>query len=158
MIKIDIYHERLDIIFYSSIPREISEYVLAAKSAGLTYQEDLFVLNRKGNIPPWQHQSIVECSTFLKGKEIFGKRGKWDRIVFSFLFASLPESCWNEFNVVVFKFSDAINIKPKFNDKYINFNELSDVFIAFKQELINKFNLSPGSEELAIIINSSYQN
>jgi len=157
MSKFDYLHEVEVASFTARSPRPLIELLGFFKSQGFTLHDDVVSLDRKGKLPPWQHSSIVEVQTELQGEEVFGfEEGSWDCLKLKYLFASLPFELVDRFIRVVENTRDFLSISPEFLGKLVSGADLKLEFEHFKKEVVSEIGDEPGSESLAIFIQTTY--
>ena len=138
-------------------PRPLAELLPIFLSRGFTLHDDILSLNREGDVPPWQHTSIIEVEIQRSGKEVFGfDEGEWDCIQLRYLFASLPYDLVRPFIESVFSISQELRICPLFRHEAVNAIDLATKFDELREELTGETGEDAGSEALAIFIQGTY--
>lgn len=150
-------HEVERVRLSSSAPRPLAELPAVFASQGFKLHDDVLSLDRGGNIPPWQHPSIVEVAVFHEDEEVFGfDEGVWDAIELTYLFASLPFENVERFLAVVAATCEQLSLCPEFRGKATTLGSLRVEFDKIKDEVQSQTGEMPGSEGLAILIHSTY--
>lgn len=150
-------HEVEAIEFRAKKPRPRSELLGVFLSQGFNLHDDLVSLDRTGKVPPWQHSSIVEVEVQLHGNEVFGfEDGDWDKVILKYLFASLPITCAKAFIRVVNLTGEKLGIIPVYKGNEFDQDFLEGEFKRVQEDLISETGEEPGSEGLAILIQSTY--
>lgn len=153
----DYLHEIEVVTFQLSSPRPVRELLRLFTSQGFDLHDDVFSLDRKDRVLPWQHSSIAEVAIECGGREVFEfQDGVWDCLKLKYLFATLPFECVESFVQVVVAASRALGIIPEFRGRPTNTIELRNEFERMKAELIAEVGDEPGSESVAIFIRTTY--
>lgn len=153
----DFFHEIEIVAFRPPVPRPRSEVAKILLPLGFTRHDDVVSLDRTGDVPPWQHGSIVEVATHLDGREVYGfGRGKWDRLELKYLFAFLPFELTETFVTVVVATGKLLGLSPEFRGTAIDAVGLRTAFLAMKDELLAESGDDPGSKCLRSFIESTY--
>ena len=137
--------------------RPVSELLPAFRSLGFTFHDDVVSLDRSGQIPPWQHTSIVEVEVQCEGEEVFGfEEGEWDVLQLKYLFATLPFELADRFIDVVFQLAGVLETSVMYRGVEVDASELKERFSLTCEELLSETGEGAGSERLAILIHSTY--
>ncbi len=119
--------------------------------------DDIVSLEREGNVPPWQAQSLVEVKVFFNDAEVYGFGDEdWDVLRLEYLFASLPFDLVATYVDVVFQVSESLKSPLLDQGKEINTEKLMTKFTQARDELLTEAGCDPGSEFLQIFIQSTY--
>ena len=150
-------HEVEVVTLRSESPRPLSELLPIFTSQGFTLHDDVVSLDRGDQVPPWQHAAVVEVECQLEGQEVFGfDEGEWDAVLLKYLFASLPYQCVDQFIDVVDAISKRLGLQPEFHGRLVDRESLKEEFDRIRNELILETGEEAGSEQLAILIQSTY--
>lgn len=150
-------HEVEFVEMHSNTKRPVSELLPIFRSLGFSLHDDVVSLDRKGRIPPWQARSIIDVEVLCGKEEVFGfGEGEWDDLRFSYLFASLPFELAERFIEIVFQLSDKLEMSVTYHGGEVIASELKSEFSLRKDELFSETGEEPGSEALAILIQSTY--
>ncbi|WP_182868452.1 hypothetical protein [Stieleria mannarensis] len=150
-------HEQEVVAFRSSTRRPLAELLPTFTSQGFALHDDTVSLDRSDNVPPWQHPSIVEVECQLDGDEVFGfDEGEWDTLLMKYLFASVPFEFVDQFVDVVITTGRLLGIEPKFHGNPVSGESLKEKFERIREQLLSETGELAGSEQLAIIIQSTY--
>ena len=150
-------HEVEVVTLRSESPRPLSELLPIFTSQGFTLHDDVVSLDRGDQVPPWQHAAVVEVECQLEGQEVFGfDEGEWDAVLLKYLFASLPYQFVDQFIDVVDAISKRLGLQPEFHGRLVDRESLKEEFDRIRNELILETGEEAGSEQLAILIQSTY--
>jgi len=153
----DYLHEAEVVELQSETPRPLSELLQLFTSLGFTIHDDVVSQDRKDTVLPWQHSSVVEVETQLRGEEVFGfDNGEWDVILLRYLFASLPFENVDKFIENAVKIRNRLGLQLIFRGKPIESESLRCEFGKIRDGLLAETGSVAGSEELAILIDSTY--
>ena len=153
----DKLHEVEVVTLRSESPRPLSELLPIFTSQGFTLHDDVVSLDRGDQVPPWQHAAVVEVECQLQGQEVFGfDEGEWDAVLLKYLFASLPYQFVDQFIDVVDATSKRLGLHPEFHGRLVDRESLKEEFDRIRNELILETGEEAGSEQLAILIHSTY--
>lgn len=151
------FHEVEHVEICTSALRPIPELAPIFRKLGFTFHDDVVSLDRKENIPPWQHSSIVEVEIICSGEEIFGfEEGEWESIRIQYLFASLPFELTDKFVETAFLISKELSLPLQKAGATIDEIWLRQRFDWIRQDLLEQTGEEAGSESLAILIHSTY--
>ena len=109
-------------------------------------------LDRNEPEVPWQSLSIVTIDTFLNHAQVYPDESMIDSFRYSYLFASLPESCFLKCKDIIFKGFSYFGGKLLYNQQQISLNDLDGLFWGWKKDLKDEAEENPGTESLAILI------
>lgn len=127
------------------------------KKLGFVLHEDVFSLDRKDHVPPWQHTSVVEVEVLRHGQEVFGFHdGECDLLRLKYLFASLPYQCSERFIDVSFLLQAELDTPLLYHGKEVDRDDLKSRFDECRSELLSMTGEDAGSERLAIMILETY--
>lgn len=150
-------HEVEIVELRTSTPRPISELLPVFDRLGFELHDDLVSFDRKEKIPPWQHSSIAEVEVQYNHEEIFGfDEGEWTTLRLKYLFASLPYELAEKFFKITFALSEQLATPVYFRGSIVSASELSFRFNQVRDELLSETGQDAGSEQLAILIQSTY--
>lgn len=153
---LDKLHEEEIALLGSPRRRPMQELRRELRSNGFALYDDVWSLDRTDAVPAWQHGSIVEIDILKDGHEVYDDDVEWDAVRLRYLFASLPRDFIAEFIDVVRKLSRSLSLAVTVNRKSIDEDELTEYFEQCAEELLDEFGEYPGSESLAIFIQSTY--
>ncbi len=150
-------HEVEQVEITTPVRRPLAELLPLFPQLGFKRHDDVVSLDRKGRIPPWQHSAIVEIETRCNGKEMFGfHEGEWDSILLRYLFATLPYELTNTFVDITYAVSRKLSLPVKQHGVEIDDATLRERFSKTRADLTSETGMDAGSEELAILIHSTY--
>ena len=150
-------HEVECVELRSDAKRTVSELLQAFRSNGFTLHDDVVSLDRSGKIPPWQHTSVVEVEVQCEGEEVFGfEEGEWNVLHLKYFFATLPFELADRFIDVVFQLAGKLETSVTYRGVEVDASELKERLVLVCDELLSKTGQDAGSEELAILIHSTY--
>jgi len=152
MIDIKKVHEKE--IFTLILPKKLQgqQAIIFFKSIGLALEDDFFYLDRKKPEGPWQSISIITIDSFFNNDQVYPDESAIDRFIFSYLFASLPESCFGIFKDIIEKSAIHFSGKLEHNFQHVSLNQLDFLFNQWKEDLENELAEKPGTESLGILI------
>lgn len=156
-------HEKETVHLYSKTPQlrsELHKYLITNKYKS---EDDFYYIDRIDKAEPWQAINLTSIEILLGNdsiheteediKEGFG--GTWDHLEISYLLASLPAKNIKIFCNYVFELADHFNLHAFYNDLKTSKQDLLKIFKSISEKLANDFG-EPGSEELGILIQSTY--
>ncbi len=144
------------VVFQAKSPRSLPKLLPIFLDQGFTLYEEVVSLDRIGKIPPWQHSSIVEVECRLDGDEVFGfEEGCWTEVELQYLFSALPFNLASSYLSVVHQISEALKLEPQIDGKEATIDMLKNRMDKIHSCLVSKSGMEPGSEELAILIQST---
>jgi hypothetical protein len=152
----DYLHELELVTFRIQSPRPVRALAAFLRALGFTLHEDVLSLDRKGNMPPWQHKSVVEVKILKDGKEVFDLDAHWNVLNLEYLLAWLPAECIDVFVDCVFQVARWLGSPATHRGVQVTERELRDSLNGFCRELEDRVGESVGSEGLAILIQSTY--
>ncbi|MCF8051152.1 MAG: hypothetical protein K9L59_07935 [Desulfobacterales bacterium] len=152
MIDKEKLHEKETLSFILSMKIEGQQAIDFYESMGLTLEDNFFFLDRSEPDAPWQSISMVTIATFLNDIQVYPDESGIDCLKFSYLFASLPESCFEEFKDVIQKTMNRFDGHLFYNHKAVSLGELDSLFDKWKKDLKSELDEKPGTESLAILI------
>lgn len=155
MIDLERLHEVVSVTLEPAELRQSSELASCLSSLGFSNHGDLFSLDRRDSVPPWQHASIVEVYVYRSGEVVYDEKG-WDKIRLDYLFAFLPVELSDVFIDVAFAVSDVLGVPVLYRKEVVERDELASALKRFSDELMEDWYETPGSEELAILIAGTY--
>src|SRR5262249_15015399 len=125
--------------------------------SGFTLHDDVLSFDRTDHVPPWQHSSIAEVEFRYRGDEVFGfKTGFWDLVTLQYLFASLPIEFATTFAEIVEKVALKLDLSAEYRGATADKLMLQNAFQEHYEEVLSETGDEPGSESLAIFIQSTY--
>lgn len=149
-------HEVECVEYSATVPVRMGVLHNALSSLRFCLHEDVYSLDRKGRIPPWQHPSIAEVHVYLGDKDVYGVAGEWNRVELRYLFPVLPVECWRGFRTAAIELSHRLDIPMVHNGLVVDGDGLDDCFRLWCNELQRVYGETPGSESLAIYIQGTY--
>ncbi|MEZ6140755.1 MAG: hypothetical protein R3B84_09310 [Zavarzinella sp.] len=150
-------HELEEVELCVSDARPISELLPIFRKLGFTFHDDVVSLDRPVRVLPWQHSSVVEIEILFNGKEVFGfDEGKWDTIRLKYLFATLPYELADMFVETAIAVGKELCLPLRHAGVTIDETSLRQRFSIIRMELFDNTGEEPGSEGLAILIQSTY--
>ena len=150
-------HEVETVTFRPSTQRPLREAKVALAACGFARHDDVMSLDRDRPFPVWQHSSIAEIEFRLAGREVFGfARGQWDCMHVEYLFSSLPFECLTVFLNTISAVADLFHIQPEYMSETMSVPSIRDAMLRHREELLENTGEEPGSEALAIFVNSTY--
>ncbi|MCW7537019.1 hypothetical protein OOT46_04015 [Aquabacterium sp. A7-Y] len=151
----DRLHEKEVVSFIAESPKPIATLRACLLQAGFTLHDDVFSLDRKGRVPPWQHSAVAEVKVLNRGEEIFEQDGEWDQADLEYLFAFLPSECQEKFLDAVDRISECLGLPPHHQGRGVDRADLKSQFEHCLKDL-EQLGEVPGSETLAILIQDTY--
>ena len=148
-------HEEVVVVLCSDRLLRIHDARESMVALGFKRHDDVWSLDRTGLVPTWQHGSIVELDFLNDGTEVYANES-WDAIQCRYLFASLPLNCIPFFVDVVFALSDKLLLSVSLGGRTARREDLLKHFEQCAGDLQSEFGEVPGSESLAILIQSTY--
>ena len=148
-------HEEVVVILRSDRLRRIRDAHGSMTALGFTRHDDVWSLDRKGHVPPWQHASIIELDFLKNGIEIYAS-GSWDLIRCRYLFASLPMEYVPAFVEAVFTLANRLLLSVALDDAPTTREDLLEYLARCADDLHSEFGEIAGSESLAVLIQSTY--
>ena len=152
----DRLHEAETVTLTSHEDRPIAALQLILLSLGFILHEDVFSMDRVDKCPPWQSTLIIQVELLLNGIEVFDLDGNWNELRLRYLFASVPSDLIDRFCDTVMELARRLQLTPHLNGHPITRKELDDHFRKCLEELESEFGETPGSESVAILIQSTY--
>ena len=150
-------HEVEFVEIHSITKRPVSRLLPIFRGLGFILHDDVVSLDRKERIPPWQHTSIIEVEVLCDKEEVFGFReGDWDALYLEYHFATLPFELAERFIEIVFQLSVKLETTVMYQGVNVIASELKRQFSLIHDELYSETGEEPGSEGLAILIQSTY--
>lgn len=157
MMKVDDFHEIEVVELHSTVHRTLSELLTCFRELEFTIHEDVASLDRKGDVPLWQHSSIVEVTIQCDCEEVFGfDEGEWNAIQLKYLYATLPHELTERFIDIVSGISKVLLLPIEYQGCQIDEIGLRQRFAQIRTDLLAKTGEEAGSEALAILIHQSY--
>lgn len=154
MIGYGSFHEE-EVVTLSGATRSCRDLWNLLKESQFSLQDDVFVLERRDKVKPWQHDAIVEVEILRDGREVFDEAEAWDTLNAVYSLARLPDSCVPVFVEVVSALAKKLQIEPRHRDHVVSRDDLLRIFQGYAEELRSTLG-QPGSEEVAILIESTY--
>ena len=150
-------HEVEVVTLRSEASQPLAKLLDVFTSQGFALHDDVVSLDRGDKVPPWQHPSIVEVECQLEGEEVFGfDEGEWDAVLLKYLFASLPFEYADQFIGVVAETSKRLGIRAEFRGQTTDCESLKTELGSIRDQLLSESGEDAGSEQLAILIHSTY--
>ena len=146
-------HEMETVHLTNVTPRSWSEIAVAMSNADFTLTDDKYSFDRKDHIQVWQSDSYVWPGIFFNDKEIFEEQ--WNRIELRYLLATLPMDGISIFAEKCSELASILRLPMIYNGQPRTKEELESQLIAYAKELSESLG-EPGSEEVAIFIESTY--
>lgn len=115
-------------------------------------EDDFFFLGRNKSKVPWQSISIITIDSFCDGTQVYPDESDIDSFEFLYLFATLPESCFEAAKNVINESVEYFGGQLKNNLQLVALNELDGLFNQWKTDLKLELDEQPGTESLAILI------
>ncbi|KAA5543865.1 hypothetical protein FYK55_11900 [Roseiconus nitratireducens] len=157
MIDYSYLHEIEFIEFKTKIPRSRQSLAQCLLREGFTLHDDLFCVDRTDKVPPWQHPSIIETSVIDQQDEVYDySEGVWDCLQLKYLLAFLPFDFAGQFVECAQRLSERLNIRPEYGGRIITAKALYAKLETAKSEVLKETGELPGTENLAIFIQSTY--
>lgn len=157
MTSYEYLHEVEEVELQANPARPVHELLPMFRSLGFTLHDDVVSLDRRGRVPPWQCDSIVEVEVRSGGEEVYGfEDGEWDAIRLRYLFATLPADLIDRFIDVVFAVSHALSLPVHYRGAEVDEASLRRLFAEVQADLAAETGEEPGSQSLAILIHSTY--
>jgi len=149
-------HEEETVTFGADRSRPCSELWALLKNICFTLEEDVFVyLRTEKDVAPWQHDAVIEIEILAGDDEVFSRSGKWDTLNVIYPLGRVPMS---EMPLVVQKAAEIaqhLALPMVQRGSVVNSDELTERLNEYAAELTDTAG-APGSEELAILIESRY--
>jgi hypothetical protein len=156
MSRFDYLHEVETVTIQAEEPQSIAALLPLFKRLGFSLHDDVLSLDRSDRNPPWQHSSIVEVELLHNGEEVFDVEDYWDTMHIKYLFASLPYELAEKFVEVAFSISKSLSLPLIHRGEVVTSILLRQRFMSYKEEILAETGDEPGSESLAILIQSTY--
>ena len=151
----DYLHETETVRFEADQPRSCRDLARILRRLGFTRHEDVFSLDRKGRIEPWEFSSWADVDMLLNGEETFNLGGQWDTVNLVYLLATLPREGISTFVTAATQVSESLGLPMKYKDQVVGAKELEEALNACADELEREVG-EPGSQTVNIFIQSTY--
>ena len=153
----DYLHEYEDVFFRPVTPQPCSKLWAFLKSLKCTLNDESFSFDRdtKSKLPGWQSETIFAVHVYSNGKEVFDADEEWDLLKCRYLLATQPSEYIDVFVYKIDALSSKLDLLPIYKDSEVNTHSLKVCLI----EIANRLSIDiaePGSEDLAIVIESTY--
>ncbi len=159
----DDYNE--EIIIELKSKKKIARKELHSELKSMLYlsEDDFYVFERDDDSQPWQSEELLTIDIKCDDKEIYETEGDieedggtvWDRIVVSYLMATMPIESIDSLLEKVAEIQEKFNLDIVFQDKILSLENLEKNMKRIANEL--EATIAPqGSEELAILIEEKY--
>lgn len=155
--KFNYLHESEDVQLVSEQLRPSSELWELFVRYGFTLHGEVFSFDRpkKTKISPWQSKTIVAVYIFQADQDVYDSDEQWNRITLRYLLATLPRELISVFVEKAEIISRKLNLPLLYQGRTVLPNDLSSIFNSLADELSQNI-ASPGGEDLAIVIESTY--
>jgi hypothetical protein len=151
-------HECEEVIILSYVNIECKYLWPVLKDQGFTLHGDVFSFDRP-NIgrPIWQAESYCDVHIYEGEKDIYykSKYSHFNKIVLKYLLATQPRKGILVFSECAERLSKTLGLAMTFRGSIISREELTSTLQRFADELAAALG-EPGSEEVAIFIESTY--
>jgi hypothetical protein len=151
--KYDYLHEKETVHLKDATPRPWTEIAAALASLGFTLNDDNYSFDRKDHVYAWQTDSYVWMIVFRNDQEVFEEQ--WNRIELRYLLATLPKDGIKVFTEKVSELAAKLKLSMIYNGEPVTKQALETKLNACAKELTENLG-EPGSEEVAIFIESTY--
>lgn len=159
----DEYKEEILIELKSNKKLSRKELHNALKIMGYLSEDDFYFFERDDDIQPWQSEELLSIDIKCDDKEIYETEGDieegggtvWDKIVVSYLMATMPIESIGRLIERIAEIQEKFNLDIVLQDKIISLEHLEKNLKRIANELEIKI-APPGSEELAILIDEKY--
>lgn len=150
-------HEAEDVVLRSENERSCAALWNLLQTQGFTLHGDVFSFDRptKPPLPIWQSETFVEVDILNNETEVYDPEDKWNKIVLKYLLATQPRSSILVFSRKVTEVSASLALPMTMRGKVVGAEELEECLNRFADELAVQVG-EPGSEDVAIVIQSTY--
>ncbi|MFO0810491.1 MAG: hypothetical protein U0746_17840 [Gemmataceae bacterium] len=157
MTNFDYLHEVEEVILHSDTKQPCTNLWRLLKQQGFTQHDDVFSLDRPKNtlMPMWQTRTIVAVHIYDDSEEVYDTDDEWNQLVFKYMLATQPREGIAAFVSHVAALSERLNIPMKFRGNLVTRGELEGQLARFADDLTSQVD-APGSESVAIVIESTY--
>lgn len=151
-------HEVEVVRFRPETPRPLAELLPVFEAQGFRLDDDVLTLDRPDSRAPWQPTSIVEVKIYNDDDELFGFDDgvEWTSLALEYIFASLPFVFAEKFATIVQVTAEKLDLIPELRGEPTDYFKLLAALDDARQELESRTGEQPGSEGLAIYIQSTY--
>lgn len=125
------------------------------REMGAILDYDVYSFPRKDNHPIWQSESYAYVDLYINGNRV-DAQDEVDRLKLIYPMATIPTQFITRFVEVTIELSDRLNVTPKFEDQKVDMSGLTKIFDKIVSELMTTWGEEPGSESLAILIESNF--
>lgn len=125
------------------------------KELGATLHYDVYGFARSGKHPIWQSEDFASVDLFIAGERADAQDGA-DKIVLSYPMATIPSSYINQFLDLAFALAERLETPVLLSGKPIDRDALLAEFDEAVGRLMSEWGEEPGSESLAIMIETQY--
>ena len=152
----DIYHQIVSIILKFDTPYSSGHLNRQLKELGATLHYDVYSIERKKPCPIWQSESLVFIQTYLNNKQTDAQES-CDTLVLEYPLATLGSENISEFANTAENFSRKFNTNLLLNNIIVTKLDIIKHCEELATDLLENFGEEPGSESLAIMIESEYK-
>ena len=151
----DYLHEVEDVWLISREERCCGELWQVLTQLGFELDEDVFTIDRMGKLPMWQSRSIVSVHVFLDDQEVYDEGGRWNRVKFRYLMATLPSENLSVFVERTHSVAKGLGLTMEYRDRAVSKEELAAALNAAVDELRDAVG-EPGTKDVAIAIEMTF--
>jgi len=157
MMEFDYLHEVEDVVLHAENKRPCAELWKMFKAQGFTLYEDVFSLDRpkKPKSPIWQSETFVDVDVFNDKTPVYEPEEEWNKVVLKYLLATQPRAGIAVFARQASEISAHLGLPMMLRGNLVTREGLEKQLNTFADELTVQLG-EPGSEDVAIVIQSTY--
>jgi len=157
------YHEKESVILRGTVRRSRGDLARYLRGLGFQAIDDFYTYPRPGRLPKWQSLDLLSVDVLIQGKAVYeteddvadGVATEWDSLRCDYLLATLPRECIVRAVALVGEICGSWQLELTYAESAVDSSELLARWNEIASNLASKY-APPGSEELAILIASSY--
>lgn len=153
----DDLHEVEEVILQAGSYRACKTLWPLLLELGYTLRDDIFSINRakKPPTPIWQTKTLVSVYIHFDDSEVYSLEDRWNSISLKYLLATQPRTGISMFTKHAADLAGRLSIPLVYKGNEVTQDRLNALFEAIADEVTEQI-AEPGSEDLAIVIESTY--
>lgn len=154
------YYEEIEIYLVSDSVRKREDLHIFLKNKGYKSEDDFYYISRDDKVEPWQSFQLLTLDIKLGDEDKYeteedieeGISTEWDKILASYLLATIPEDGIEKFIKKVQEIKSELNLKLFYCEEEITMDKLSKTLNLYAKKIEEKYYVEVGSEWLCRLI------
>lgn len=150
------FHEKEKFVLTSSNKYFLHNLRTVLKKFSFEEMGDFFFLDRKTD-NSWQSVNLTDIEVYDDDRKLgLHKEESWNKLIFDYMFATLPFESTSKFLDIIFTIASEFNLIVAHRDNVCSREDLERMFNKYRDDVQNTLQGEPGSEIVRINILMSY--